>query len=216
MLSIIKDYTKLDRSLHNIVVVEFFVQLINVAFIAILPLYMKIEGYSDAEYAHFTSYRYFGMLALAVFLGMYIKGRKILPMIHVAAIAVPSFALLILVGVQFHSTALILVAHLLWGTAYTFVQIPILPYIMRNATKLQQTAAITLNFATWSIATIASSLFIGILNSINHEIFSERNLLYAISIIGFAGVYFVFKINPGSYPLLYSCHENIFYRVRLQ
>jgi MFS family permease len=210
MLSIIKDYTKLDRSLHNLIVVEFFVQLINVAFIAILPLYMKIEGYSDAEYAHFTSYRYFGMLALAVFLGMYIKGRKILPMILVASIGVPLFGLLILIGVQLHSTALILIAHLLWGTAYTFVQIPILPYIMRNAKKGQQTLAITLNFATWSIASILGSLFIGIFNSIDKVIFNERNLLYAIVVIGFAGVYFVFKINKNEHvPLITEKRSNL-------
>src|SRR5882762_266511 len=145
MLTTIKEYTKLDKSIINLITVEFFVQIINVSFVAILPLYMKIEGYSDAEYAHFTSYRYFGMLALALFLGMYIKGRKILPMIYIAAVGVPLFALLILVGVQIHSNSLLLIAHLLWGTAYTFIQIPILPYIMRNAPKAQQTLAITLN-----------------------------------------------------------------------
>lgn len=210
MLSIIKDYIKLDRSLHNLVVVEFFVQLINVSFIAILPLYMKIEGYSDAEYAHFTSYRYFGMLALALFLGMYLKGRRILPMIHIAAIGVPLFAVFILLGVQLHSTALILLAHLLWGTAYTFIQIPILPYIMRNANKEQQTLAITLNFATWSLASIFSSLVIGSLNGIDKTVFSERNLLFAISFIGFAGVYFVYKINKNEHvPQLTEKRSNL-------
>ena len=65
MIATIKEYTKLDKSILNLITVEFFVQLINVSFISILPLYMKAEGYSDVQYAHFTSYRYFGMLALA-------------------------------------------------------------------------------------------------------------------------------------------------------
>ena len=191
----IKEYLQLDRSLLNLITVEFFVQLINVSFIAILPLYMKSEGYSDAQYAHFTSYRYFGMLALAVFLGMYLKGRKIIPMFYFAAIGVPLFALLIIIGVQLHSTSLLLVSHLLWGTAYTFIQIPILPYIMRNASKAQQMLAITLNFATWSIASIMGSLIIAVFNGYDKIIFSERNLLFAISLIGFAGVYFILKMN---------------------
>lgn len=195
MLRAIQDYLKLERSFHNLVVVELFVQIINVTFIAILPLYMKVEGFSDAQYAHFTSYRYLGMLALALFLGMFIKGRKILPMFYVAAVGVPLFALFILIGVHFHISSLVLVSHLLWGTAYTFIQIPILPYILRNAPKHQQTLAITLNFATWSIASIIGSLVVAVLNGLNKQVFNEENLLFGISILGFAGVYFVMKIS---------------------
>ncbi len=199
MLKTIKEYTALDKSIHNLIIVELFVQLINVSFITILPLYMKSEGFSDSQYAHFTSYRYFGMLALALFLGMYINGRKILPMFYIAAAGVPFFALLILIGVQIHSTALILIAHLLWGTAYTFIQIPILPYILRNTPKQQQTLAITLNFATWSIATILGSALIALLNGLDKVVFNERNLLFGISVIGLSGIYFVSLISKNEH-----------------
>lgn len=203
MISTLKQYTQLNKTLLNLVTVEFFVQLVNVLFIAILPLYMKTEGYSDAEYAHFTSYRYFGMLALALFLGMYIKGRKILPLIYISAVCVPLFALLIIIGVHIHSTPLLLISHLLWGTAYTFLQIPILPYIMRNAPKEQQTKAITFNFATWSLATIVGSLIVAVFNGINPEIFTERNLLFVISFLSFAGVYFAMKMDRNEHvPIL--------------
>lgn len=199
MRKTLKEYTYLDRSILNLITVEFFVQLINVSFIAILPLYMKKEGFSDAQYAHFTSYRYFGMLALALFLGMYIKNKKIIPLLYIASIGVPLFALLILIGVQIHSTTLLLFAHLLWGTAYTFIQIPILPFILRNSPKEQHTLAITLNFATWSIASITSSLVISMLNGFNSILFSERNLLFAIVSIGFAGIYFILRINKNEH-----------------
>jgi len=203
MISTLKQYTQLNKTLLNLVTVEFFVQLVNVLFIAILPLYMKTEGYSDAEYAHFTSYRYFGMLALALFLGMYIKGRKILPLIYISAVCVPLFALLIIIGVHIHSTPLLLISHLLWGTAYTFLQIPILPYIMRNAPKEQQTRAITFNFATWGLATIIGSLLVAVFNGINPEIFTERNLLFVISFLSFAGVYFAMKMDRNEHvPIL--------------
>ena len=199
MLSKLKEYTTLDKSIINLTIVEFFVQLINVSFIAILPLYMKAEHFSDAQYAHFTSYRYLGMLALALFVGMYIKGRKILPLIYIAAAGVPLFGLLIIIGVQIHSTALLLISHLLWGTAYTFIQIPILPYILRNAPKEQHTLAITLNFATWSIASIFGGLVIALFNGYDNQLFNERNLLFAIAMIGFSSVYFVLRISKKEY-----------------
>lgn len=210
MIRTLKAYTAIDRTLLNLVTVEFFVQLVNVLFIAILPLYMKKEGYSDAEYAHFTSYRYFGMLALALFLGMYIKGRKILPLIYVSSFCVPFFALLIIIGVHLHSTPLLLVSHLLWGTAYTFIQIPILPYIMRNAPKEQQTRAITFNFATWSMATIFGSLLIAVFNGINPELFSERNLLFVICLMCFSGVYFAMKMSKHEHvPTITAKRSNL-------
>ncbi len=194
----------------NVTIVEFFIQLINVSFIAILPLYMKAEQYTDAEYAHFTSYRYMGMLALALFLGIYIKGRKILPMFYISAIGVPLFALLILISVNYHITSLLVISHLLWGTCYTFVQIPILPYIMRNARSGQLTLAISLNFATWSIASIAGGLLIAIFNSIDPVIFSERNLLFIITILSFSAIYFVFKVNRNEYiPVITEKRSNL-------
>nr|MBA3706979.1 MFS transporter [Bacteroidota bacterium] len=209
MIKTIKEYAKLERSMVNLITVEFFVQMINVSFITILPLYMKAEGYSDSQFAHFTSYRYLGMLTLALFLGMYIKNRKILPLFYFASIGVPLFALMILIGVQIHSNILLLISHLLWGTAYTFVQIPILPYILRNAPKHQHTLAITLNFATWSIASIAGSLIIGILNGIDKNLFSERNLLFGIVLMGFAGVYFVSQVNKQEYvPAITTAKRN--------
>ena len=210
MISTLKEYNKLNKTLLNLITVEFFVQLINVLFVAILPLYMRSEGYSDSQYAHFTSYRYFGMLALAVFLGMYIKGRKIVPMFYVAAIGVPFFAVLIIIGVQIHSSPLLLISHLLWGTAYTFIQIPILPYIMRNAPKEQQTMAITLNFATWSIATIAGSFLVAVFNGINPDLFTERNLLFVITLLCFSGIYFVMKMEKKEHiPVIKKSRTNL-------
>ncbi|HEX8517679.1 MAG TPA: MFS transporter [Bacteroidia bacterium] len=199
MITVIKDYTKLDRSILNVIVVEFFVQMINVSFMAILPLYMQAEGYTDSEYAHFTSYRYLGMLALAIGLGMYIKGRKILPMFYIAAVGVPLFGLLILIGVHIHSTPLLLLSHLLWGTAYTFIQIPVLPFILRNVPVHQHTSAITLNFATWSIASILSFLFIAVFNTIDPVLFNEKHLLFGIVILSFTAIYFILKVNKNEH-----------------
>jgi hypothetical protein len=210
MLKLIKEYAQLNKSIRNLLTASFFAQLINVSFIAILPLYMKDEGYSDAQYAHFTSYRYFGILALALFLGMYIKGRKILPMFYISSIGIPFFALTILYAVQIHSDSLLIISHLLWGMTYTFVQIPVLPYILRNVPKEHQTLAISLNFATWSIAGIVGSLIITVFNGLNPIMFNEHNLLLAISIISFVSVYFISKINKHEHiPVITKKRSNL-------
>src|ERR1019366_2210082 len=164
----------------------------------------------DAQYAHFTSYRYFGILALALFLGMYIKGRKILPMFYISSIGIPFFALTILYAVQIHSDSLLIISHLLWGMTYTFVQIPVLPYILRNVPKEHQTLAISLNFATWSIAGIVGSLIITVFNGLNPIMFNEHNLLLAISIISFVSVYFISKINKHEHiPVITKKRSNL-------
>lgn len=199
MRNIVREYTKLDSSLLYIIAVEFFVQMVNVSFMAILPLYMHVEGYSDAQYAHFTSYRYLGMLSLALFIGMYIKGKKIIPFLYVAALGVPLFGLLILVGVSLHSSSLLLLAHLLWGTAYTFIQIPVLPYILRNAPAHQHTSAITLNFATWSMASILSSILIAVFNGMNPVLFNEKHVLFGIVSVSLVGGLLIFKVKKNEH-----------------
>jgi len=195
MLSLIKEYKQLGKSMMYLIIVQFFIQMVNVLFISILPLYMTIEGYKDAEYAHYTSYRYLGMLALAIPMGIYIKGRKLLPLIYIAAIGVPLFALLILFGVHLHSSLLLLFSHLMWGLCYTFIQIPILPYILRNTKPEHHTLGITINFLTWSLATIISSIIVAVLNQINPELYNEKNLLFGLTIICFLSVFYVLKIS---------------------
>ncbi|MEO6903046.1 MAG: MFS transporter [Bacteroidia bacterium] len=210
MLRALKKYAVVDKSMKNLITVEFFAQLINVSFIAILPLYMKAEHFTDVEYAHFTSYRYLGMLSLALFVGMYIKGRKILPFFYIAAIGLPLFALLILIGVAIHSTELLLISHLLWGVSYTFIQIPILPYILRNTHKRQHTLVITMHFVVWSIASISSGLIISVFNRINKELFNECNLLFTLVIASFMGIYFVTRVNKNEYvPIIKEKRSNL-------
>ncbi|MDQ3048149.1 MAG: MFS transporter, partial [Bacteroidota bacterium] len=101
-------------------------------------------------------------------------------------------------------------AHLVWGTAYTFIQIPVLPYILRNAPVEQHTLAISLNFATWSIASITSSFLIAVLNGYDPVIFSERNLLFGIALLGFVSVKFVRGINKEEIvPLITEKRSNL-------
>lgn len=66
MFAFIKDYEKLKPAIMNVIVAEFFIQLVNATFMLILPLYMDRKGYSEEEIALFITFRFLGVcLSLA-------------------------------------------------------------------------------------------------------------------------------------------------------
>ncbi|HET6992624.1 MAG TPA: hypothetical protein VFJ43_14920, partial [Bacteroidia bacterium] len=78
--------------------------------------------------------------------------------------------------------------------SFTFIQIPILPFILRNSKPETQTAAISLSYSTWSIAGILSSILVWVLNSYNPVLFNERNLLIGITVLAFTGIICVMRV----------------------
>ena len=194
MFSFVKEYKNIEKAIVNVIVAEFFLQLINSSFLSMLPLYMKKENYSDGEIADYTSYRFLGVVVLALLIGLYIKGRKLKNLFYISCICVPLFSLLILYSVHIHNSSLNYFAQICWGASFTFIQIPVIPFILRNCSEKNHTGAISLSYATWSIAGILTSLFFSVFGNINPVLFNECNLLYAVSFMGFASVYFLMKI----------------------
>ena len=82
MFAFIKDYKKLKPAIINVIVSEFFIQLVNATFMNILPLYMSRKGYSDEEIALFITFRFLGVFALALPIGNIIKGRVMKPFFY--------------------------------------------------------------------------------------------------------------------------------------
>ncbi len=195
MLGIIRDYKHVERPVLYLVVAEFFIQLINSSFMVIQPLYMKAEGFDDGSTAGYISYRFLGVLLLALPVGLFIKKRRLKPLFYLSSFAVPTFALLIIFSIHEHIHWLINVSQFLWGSSFTFLQICSLPFILRNAKKETHTEAIALNYSTWSFAGILGGFIIGVLSWYNASLFNEENILIIISILGYIGVYFVYKIS---------------------
>lgn len=194
MRSLIRNYRSLEAHILNAIVAEFFIQLINASFMAVQLIYMQKAGFTDHEGAGFISFRFLGVLMLAVPLGLYIKGRKIKWLFYLSSVLVPTFGLMILYAIEEKNIPLLYLSQLLWGTAFTFIQIPIMPYILRNCVKEKQTEAISLSYSTWSFAGIASGLLMWGLAMINPVMFDDKTLLTIIAISGFASIYFVAKI----------------------
>lgn len=193
MLAFLNDYKKLERQVLNVVYAEFFIQLVNATFMNILPLYMTREGFSDEDIALYITFRFLGVFILALPFGKLIKGKRLAPLFYLSSIFVPLFGLVIVFAIALKIKWLILTSLLLWGASFTFMQIPVAPFILRNSSKENQTAGISLSYSTWSFAGILSGVVIAILDGINPTLFNEQIILIIFSIMGFGGVYFLLK-----------------------
>ncbi len=189
----INDYKKLESQILNVIIAEFFIQMVNVTFMNLLPIYMIREGYSDEQIALFIMFRFLGVFILALPLGNLIKGKRLYRFFYLSSICVPLFGLLIIFAFSLKITWLIYLALLLWGASFTFMQIPVSPFILRNASKENQTAGIALSYSTWSFGGIVSGILIFVLDAINPTLFNERNILILFCVLGFSGIYFLIK-----------------------
>lgn len=191
--SIIKEFNVLERPIINVVISEFFIQMVNATFMVVLPLYLAKENYTNEEIALFLTFRFLGVFILAWPLGKFIKGRKMMPLFIISNICVPLFGLLSVLSFSLKIKALSLVLLFLWGASFTFMQIPVSPYILRNSKKENHTAAISLSYSTWSFGSIVSSVIIAVLDYINPTIFDEHFVLILFSVLGFGGCFYLFK-----------------------
>ncbi len=194
LFSFIGDYKNLEKPVLNVIISEFFIQLVNATFMNILPLYMTRKGYSDEEIALFITFRFLGVFILALPLGNLIKSKKLMPLFYLSNICVPLFGIAIVLSIAFQLKYLTLISLLLWGASFTFMQIPISPFILRNAKKENHTAGISLSYSTWSFAGILSGIVIAVLDSINPYVFNEQFILLLFSGLGLFGLLFLFKI----------------------
>ncbi len=195
MFAFLKDYKKLKPAITNVIVAEFFIQLVNATFMLILPLYMDRKGFSEEEIALFITCRFLGVFVLALPIGNIIKGRIMKPFFYLASMLVPLFGLCIVLFINLQYTSLVYLSLLLWGASFTFMQIPITPYILRNEKKENHTLGIALSYSTWSFAGIVSGIIISFLDKINPYYFDEEKILILFSILGFGGIYFVNQVN---------------------
>jgi len=194
MFKFIKYYHNLSSNIINLIVAEYFLQLINTSFMLILLIYMQKEGYPDHESADYVSFRFLGVLLLSVPLGIFIKGKNLYPFFKIAVYFVPALAWVIVQAIHAHYLQLLYVAMFLWGISFTLIQIPVLPYILRNTSAQDRTSAISLSYATFSFASISSGILIFVLRYINKNLFTEKLILEILIIISIFAIYFINKM----------------------
>lgn len=187
-------YRKVEKHIVNLIIAESFIQLINAAFMLVLLIFMEKQGYEDYESAHYLKFRFLGVLALAIPLGIYIKGRAIKPLFYFSSLVVPASALLIIYSVEARIPWLIYLSHIAWGIGFVCIQVTAIPYIMRNASKETQTEAISLSHSTWSTAGVIAGIFIFVLQKFLPQYFDEKVVMQILAVIGFGAFFYVYKI----------------------
>ena len=201
LLNILRSYRELPRNIHLLFLLEFSLSLIHVAFILILNIYLRKQGFTDPEIASFNSLRFIGALAFALPLGIYIRGKRLKPFFKLAAIIVPITSAMIIESIYFSIVPLIQLSFLCWGVGMMLMRVCSLPFIIRNTTADNSTEALSLSAATWSLATIFSGLiisgldWISFLNISKWTIsFNEQGILWIITFIGMGAIRFVAKM----------------------
>lgn len=216
-----RSYRDLPRNIHLLFLLEFSLSLIHIAFILVLNIYLRKQGFSDPEIASFNSLRFIGALAFALPLGIYIRGKKLKPFFILAAAVVPTTSILIIESIHYLILPLIQLAFLSWGFGMMLMRVCSLPFIIRNTTADNSTEALSLTAATWSLSTIVSGLIISGLDWISYVkigswsvTFNEQAILWIITVIGAGSIGFSLKISEhnhghtGRNNDLFSLHKS--------
>tara|TARA_B100001250_G_scaffold404806_1_gene421313 strand:- start:72 stop:1373 length:1302 start_codon:yes stop_codon:yes gene_type:complete len=219
-INILRSYLDLPRNIHLLFLLEFFLSLIHVAFILILNIYLRKQGFSDPEIASFNSLRFVGALAFALPLGIYIRGRRLKPFFKMASLMVPLTSIMIIEAIHYSMTPLIQLSFILWGIGMMLMRVCSLPFIIRHTTNDNSTEALSLSASTWSLSTMVSGLIISGLDWISKIKLSpdliklnEYGMLWIITLIGSLSYVFTIQINEdadfnkGKRPGIFSLHK---------
>ena len=219
-INILRSYLDLPRNIHLLFLLEFFLSLIHVAFILILNIYLRKQGFSDPEIASFNSLRFVGALAFALPLGIFIRGRRLKPFFKMASLMVPLTSIMIIEAIHYSMTPLIQLSFILWGIGMMLMRVCSLPFIIRHTTNDNSTEALSLSASTWSLSTMVSGLIISGLDWISNIKLSpdliklnEYGILWIITLIGSLSYVFTIQINEdvdlnkGKRPGIFSLHK---------
>ena len=202
--NIFRSYFSLPKNIHLLFLLEFNLSLIHVAFILVLNIYLRKQGFTDPEIASFNSLRFIGALAFALPLGIYIRGKQLKPFFKLAALLVPVTSAMIIESIHFSIIPMIQLSFLSWGIGMMLMRVCSLPFIIRQTDQENSSEALSLSASTWSLSTIFSGLIISTLDWVSIVNFGgwtlnldERSTLWIITIIGSSSILFAWKIKEG-------------------
>jgi len=194
LLKIFRPYLTIEPHIRNILMADFFIQIVNSSFFLLLNYLMDDNGYKDFEIARFRAYQYVAVMLFAFPLGVFIRGRKIKPLFYFSTLIVPAISLVIIYAVSHRMDTLLHWSFALWGISYSCLQVPAMPFILQNAKKETHTEAIVLFFLTNS-TTIALCGFLNfLLNRYMPQVFDEKLLMQCFALLGFGSFFFIYRI----------------------
>ena len=184
----LRGYRNVERHIWLAVATQFGIQWVNTTFFLLLNFYMAHEGFTDYEVAEVLSYRFLAVCLLAFPLGLFIKGRRIMPFFYVASLGVPLFSYALLFAIQAGDAALLNLMATGWGIAYTCMQITILPYILLNARRDTHSEAFSLSFLSFSLTLCLAGAMHFLLHQLAPNTVDERFTLLLVTTLSLGGV----------------------------
>jgi len=193
-VEIIGGFRKVEKHIISLIVAVLFIQLVDAAFFMLFNYYLRKLSYSDSEIASITAFRYVAIMVLAFPLGVYIKGRRLMPFFRISSIALPIVSFLVIYAVEFRFEAGIMIGMILYGVLRLMLQVCAMPFIVLNAKKETHSEAISLYFQTFSISVFASGLINYVLAGLAPDFFTEKLMLQIFALTALIGSFFVFSI----------------------
>ena len=193
-VEIISGFRKVEKHIISLIIAVFFIQLVDAAFFMLFNYYLRELNYNDSEIASITAFRYVAIMVFSFPLGVYIKGRRLIPFFRISSIALPLVSFTVIFAVEYRFQAGIMVGMILYGVLRLMLQVCALPFIVLNAKKETHSEAISLYFQTFSISVFASGLINYILASLAPDIFTEKLMLQIFALLALFGTFFVFSI----------------------
>ena len=200
--NLLLNYMRLEPHILSVIKAQFFIQIVGGAFFLILNIYLSVNSFSDSEIANFISYRFLAVMLLAFPLGFFIKGKNLKPFLISGSIGVPIVAILVVLTIQNGASNFLPALFIFWGVLYSCFQVSVLPYIMRNTLKENQSHAISLSFATNSFGMIFSGMLIFLFDNLTS--IDSGQVLIIISILGFFGLRFLYALGTDNTIQIHS------------
>ena len=142
------------------------------------------------------------VMLLAFPLGFFIKGKNLKPFLILGSVGVPIVAILVVLTIQNGASNFLPALFIFWGVLYSCFQVSVLPYIMRNTLKENQSHAISLSFATNSFGMIFSGILIFLFDNLTS--IDSGQVLIIISILGFFGLRFLYALGTDNTIQIHS------------
>lgn len=190
---VIQPFLRIESSIRMLVLGDLFLQFGNVALFLLLNYYLMDLGYEDAQIASLHSTRYFGVVLFALPFGMYIRGKRLRPVMQVGALLTPIFGLLLILSLDSSSALIQRACFMSWGISFLLFHVPGMPYILKTAKTENHTASITLYFQTFSLATLTVGVLVFFLRSGDLQL-NIKNVLLAFNFISFLGFVFLLRL----------------------
>ncbi|MFN8298304.1 MAG: MFS transporter [Chitinophagales bacterium] len=190
MKAALRQYLSIPRFIIYLMLADVFLQLINSAFTMLLNYLMLDHGFKDFEIASMVGNRYLTVLLCSVPLALFVKGKRLKPIMLAGSISSPVVALLLIFAIHTHNSELIRILMSLWGISFSLLQILVMPYILLNGSKEHETESIALFFSAGNFTTIITGV-LSYLLPLAHPFFTTEALLIFYSTLGLAGIWFI-------------------------